>query len=162
MDGVARNPGIAEDVPGGVLVVGIGNDLCGDDGAGRRIAERLEDASGPGTCVCSVHQLLPELVEELAGRALVVFVDADRGVTAARTQPVQPAAPGRSFTHHLGPASLLELARTIGIEPPPAVLVRVPAVEFGHGSALSHRAAAGVEQAVALVVELIQGVTPPE
>ena len=55
------------------LVIGYGNRLRSDDGAGPRVAERL---ASDGVAVRVCDQLVPELADDLKGRAVVVFVDA--------------------------------------------------------------------------------------
>ena len=53
------------------LVIGYGNDLRTDDGAGRWVAERIESFDLPGVSVRSVPQLTPELTLDIAGTRLV-------------------------------------------------------------------------------------------
>ena len=48
--------GVAE-----ILIVGYGNDLRSDDGAGRVVASRVEAMDLPGVVVRSQSQLTPEL-----------------------------------------------------------------------------------------------------
>ena len=45
------------------LVIGYGNDLRSDDGAGRAVADRISEMELPGVAVRSVMQLTPELVK---------------------------------------------------------------------------------------------------
>ena len=61
----------------GVVVLGYGNTLRQDDGAGPAVADLLSDAltRAGGTCL-SAHQLLPEHAAALAAALLVIFVDA--------------------------------------------------------------------------------------
>jgi Ni,Fe-hydrogenase maturation factor len=59
-----------------VLVIGVGNDLRGDDGAGRAVVEQVTRAAVPGVRAIWSQQLVPELVEPLATARLIVFVDA--------------------------------------------------------------------------------------
>ena len=63
----------------GVLVVGYGNPLRGDDGVGWRVAERLAaDQRLDGAAVLQRHQLTPELALDISAVSLVVFIDASR------------------------------------------------------------------------------------
>lgn len=136
------------------LVIGYGNDLRRDDAAGRRAAEQVGDRGLPGVRVLSVPQLAPEHVVDVAACARVVFVDASIVDDTVTVRPVVPCWPGWRTTHHLAPASLLGLARTVGDVAPPAVVVTIPISDAAVGLALSPRAAAGVRDAVARIVEL--------
>jgi hydrogenase maturation protease len=59
----------------GDLVIGIGNPLRRDDGAGWWLARRAEPWL-PAAQLRTVHQLTPELAEDLAAAARVLFIDA--------------------------------------------------------------------------------------
>ena len=60
----------------GILVIGYGNELRGDDGIGPRVAEAVAARNHPGVRVRIVCQLVPELAAELAEARTVIFVDA--------------------------------------------------------------------------------------
>jgi hydrogenase maturation protease len=146
---------------GGVLVVGYGNALRGDDGVGWHAAARLAgDPRLAGAEVLARHQLTPELATDVARASLVVLVDAraDGGapglVSVRRLQPPHDAAPG--WSHHLDPAALAGLAGVLYGAVPPVVLVSVGVASLAGGDRLSpavQRALPGVVDAVARVVE---------
>jgi hydrogenase maturation protease len=138
------------------LVIGVGNDLRGDDGAGHAVADRIDALGVPGVAVRSVSQLVPELVEQMADAALVVIVDAD--IDAAEVV-VRTAKPGvdSPISHHGSPEALVALAATLGMSLPEVVVVGVPAVSFGLGEGLSESAASMVEDAVAVVSVILSG-----
>jgi len=168
--------------PGEVLVIGLGNDLRGDDGAGRAVVEELTRAAAPGVRAIWSHQLVPELVEQLAVARLVVFVDADPGARAAADVDADPGAapvatddaagaslvgapagavvrrispgPPAAAGHHADPAALLGLAALAGYPVPQAYLVGVPAHELGLGTTLTPTARAGVDAAVRTILAL--------
>ena len=126
-----------------VLVVGYGNPLRADDGAGRLAAQALESV-WPETEVRveSSHQLLVESAASLAEAEFAVFIDADRelapGMVAQR--PVYPeAAQSDSLTHRLTPGTVLAAARLWYGRAPEAVLVSIGGGDFGHGEELSPR-----------------------
>ena len=54
------------------LIIGYGNTLRGDDGAGRRVVEALADTLPPGAAV-SLHQLTPEWAETISHVDHVIF-----------------------------------------------------------------------------------------
>ena len=138
-----------------LLVVGYGNDLRSDDRAGRVVADAIEELGLPGVAVRSQSQLTPELALEVAGRARVVFVDADVDVDRL-TRPVVEAGPpsGGPMTHHGDPASLLALVANVGDQPGEAIVLSVPASNLEMGFELSERTAAAVEEAIAAIVAL--------
>jgi hydrogenase maturation protease len=138
-----------------VLVIGVGSLVRTDDAAGRVVAERIDDLSLSGVEVASLHQLTPEVAPRLAGRRLVVFVDAAVDVDGLTVTPLAIDASGRLVTHHLGAAGLLRLAAELGWAPDAAVLVRVPASDLAIGTELSPEAAGLVDGAVAEVRALI-------
>jgi Ni,Fe-hydrogenase maturation factor len=62
----------------GILVIGYGNTLRRDDGAGVRAAEMMAvDPRFAAVEVLMVYQLTPELSLDIATASLVVFIDAD-------------------------------------------------------------------------------------
>ena len=64
-----------------VLIIGFGNCLRGDDGAGCRIARKLDNYfhQDPDVRVIGAHQLTPEMSEDIAGSEFVLFLDAAVG-----------------------------------------------------------------------------------
>ncbi len=140
-----------------VLIIGVGNDLRSDDGAGRVVADTVEALGLAGVDVRSQSQLTPELAEAMAGRRLVVFVDADTGADEVSVRPVGTSDGRGPLTHHGTPEALLDLVRNVGTPPRTTVTVSIPAADLGLGFELSEATAAGVDAAVALVVDLVEG-----
>ena len=71
------------------LVIGYGNALRGDDGAGYIAAELLrERIQNPAVEVFSLHQLAPELMEPISRARQVIFLDAAIMGRAGRYQRV--------------------------------------------------------------------------
>ena len=58
------------------LVIGYGNTLRSDDGAGQIVAEKIAQWNLPGVRSLAVHQLTPELAEIIAQADAVIFIDA--------------------------------------------------------------------------------------
>ena len=141
------------------LVLGYGNELRRDDGAGPAVARAVALASWPGVRAEAVHQLLPEHSVWVAGADRVVFVDAavagDGGVLCRRLEPAPDRAQG--FGHACDPAGLLALARHVHGRLPQAWLVTIPARDLAIGEGLSPE----VEGAVASAVEAIQHLLHP-
>lgn len=127
------------------LLVGVGNAIRRDDGAGPAVLERIACRK------LVVHQLLPEHTTELAGCDRVLFVDAAVGgeLTAAK---VSPAAASPALGHTGSPAWLLALCEHLYGRTPEAWLLTVPGSDFGYGEGLSPPA----ERAVAAAAELVR------
>jgi hydrogenase maturation protease len=142
-----------------LLVIGWGNELRGDDGAGRAAAEAVGAAGWPGVEALSARQLAPEHAERCAEAGAVVFVDARAPAAggtlraervAAATAPTRPGALG----HAGDPRGLLALTRDVYGAAPPAWLLTLPAASFGTGAVLSPEALEGVREAVAWIAQL--------
>lgn len=142
------------------LVIGIGNTLRRDDGAGWLFAQALVDAlRGAGTDVELIlqQQLTPELAELVAelGATQVIFVDASTECTAVTLARVPEVAAGAPASHHLAPATILAIARRLYGAEAIGWLVHLPAYEFSHGEGLSDQAAFNMNRADATVTELL-------
>ena len=107
------------------------------------------------------------LIDLMAGRDLVVVVDAVRSGAAPGTLHVRDAGAadpplpswgaGATSTHGFGLAEVLDLARTLGALPERLVVVGVEAAGFDHGAQLSPAVSAAVPAAVAAALDLIAG-----
>lgn len=139
------------------LVVGYGNPLRSDDGIGWVIAGRLAtDPRFADTKVLQRHQLTPELALDVSRADLVVLVDARSGVPAGSVaiERVDPAsATGTTWSHHLGPASLVGLASELYGRAAEVHVVSVGAGTLEVGEGLSP----AVEAAVAGAIDAIAG-----
>jgi hydrogenase maturation protease len=148
-----------------ILLIGYGNDLRRDDGAGLILAATIEQAwqvLGVAVKRLSVHQLLPELAEEIARPEVTAVVFVDAQVVAVgevephvRMQPLTVEAQSPSLGHHLTPATLLLYADKLYGRRPPAWLVTVPAIDFGYGEGLSRMVQQALTAAQTLPVELL-------
>jgi hydrogenase maturation protease len=136
-----------------LLILGLGNLLCGDDGLGalvaRAIAARCEvpggvDVLDGGTLGLA---LLPHL--EDAERAILVDAvqaDAPPGtIVRIEGEAVGPAVSSRLSVHQVGVADLIDAARLRGRVPPTLVLLGVvpETIALGVGLSAPVRAAAG-------------------
>ena len=131
----------------GVLVVGVGNVLRGDDGAGIEVARRVRE------CLRSddidVRELPGDptaLLDVCLGREAVVLVDTMRSGASpgtirrldASTRPL-PARErhGPRSTHTAGLADAVELARALGALPARAIVYAVEGRRYDAGAELS-------------------------
>ncbi len=150
-----------------LLVIGYGNELRGDDAAGRVVADRIDELGLPGVMVRSVTQLVPELTVDLTAADRVVFVDADVTVSSLVPRRIETDRgaddsdrSGRSgaMTHHTTPESLLGLALAVGSRVPSLVeQLSIPATGFDFGAPISAKTAATVEEAVELILARASG-----
>jgi hydrogenase maturation protease len=140
------------------LVIGYGNTLRGDDGAGWRVAAALEALALPQLEVAAVHQLTPELAARMASADAVVFVDACNGAVRQplALEPLQAAAPLAPFSHQLSPRALLQLSEQLYGRRPPAWQLLIPAQAWAYRDGLSAGAAAAMEDAMALLLVWVQ------
>lgn len=148
-----RGPPVAA---AGVLVVGYGNTLRGDDGIGPAVAGMVAALGLPGVRVLAVHQLTPELAADLAEVRLAIFVDA-----AVQPEPVSAVrlndgAVGDVMTHAADPRGLLALARAVYGHGPEAWLVTAAGADFGFREDLSPAGAENAREAFGYVHYLIR------
>jgi hydrogenase maturation protease len=133
-----------------MLVIGYGNDLRSDDGVGPRVAEAVTGWQQSGLTALAAHQLLPELIADLASVDRVVFVDATLASTTdlITLERVVPREPARWDSHWGHPAAILGLARQLGQPVPEAWFIQIPGECFELGENLSPRAGQGMEEAL--------------
>lgn len=147
----------------GVLVVGYGNELRGDDGAGPAVAAAAtRDPRLAGADIRSLRQLTPELALDVSRASLVVLVDADAGhapgTVLVRRLVDGPDATGdavSAWSHHLGPESLTALARELWGAAAPVFVVCLGVSSLGVGEGLSADVASAVPVAVDAVAALV-------
>jgi hydrogenase maturation protease len=143
----------------GVLVVGYGNPLRTDDGVGWHVAERLaDDPRLEGVAVLRRHQLTPELALDISAAALVVLVDARHGLAAGaftvdRVERAEGSA--TTWSHHLGPPSLIALADELYGRVPDVFLVSCGVSSLDIGDTLSPEVEAALPTVVDAVAELV-------
>ena len=140
-----------------ILVIGYGNDLRSDDGAGRVVASEIEAMDLHGVVVRSQSQLTPELALAITRADVAVFVDANVDCEELTVHAVRSGEPGsQSMSHHTDPATLLLLAEGLGRVPPDTYVVSIPASNLELGFELSPRTAAAAEEAVAAIMGIVE------
>lgn len=113
-----------------LLVLGLGNVLCGDDGLGVAAVERLLEAYQPpeGVRVLDGGTLGLSLLPYLEDARNAILVDAIRDVAAPGSlvrlegEDVAPAVAARLSVHQVGVVDLLDGARWLGHTPEKLVL----------------------------------------
>jgi hydrogenase maturation protease len=151
------------------LIIGIGNTLRRDDGAGLWLAEAVAGAlaeRGKAVEIRLLQQLLPEMAEEIheLGAQTVLIADCSAGGPGAEGGGVQrlscgfsggePAAGGSTGmgSHGLGAAALIELAKRLYGFGGEAWLATVPGVDFDHGEGLSPVTKQAIDELIPSIV----------
>ena len=118
--------------PTGVLVIGYGNTLRGDDGVGPKVAEAIAALNLPGVQTLACPLLTPELADPISQAEKVIFVDA--AVDAPKEvqwRRLEPNESSQIMAHAADPRTMLALARDVFGHVPEAWWLTIPAVELG-------------------------------
>jgi hydrogenase maturation protease len=141
------------------LVIGYGNTLRSDDGAGFWVAEKVGEWNLENVRSLAVHQLTPELAEDIANADTVIFVDAlpitEETPGEVKIEALTPERITDSFAHSINPRSLLFLTQAIYNKIPSAYWILIPAVNWEFSENLSAIAEAGVNVALEKIQQLI-------
>jgi hydrogenase maturation protease len=148
--------------PGGLRVVGVGNDMRGDDAAGLVVARRLR-ALAPEADVIERSGEPAELLDALDdGGEGVVLVDAVfSGAPPGeihRLDASEVALPfaGGASTHGLGLAETIELGRALGRLPPQLLVYGIEGGAFELGAPLSPEVARAAATVAAELLRLLE------
>lgn len=143
-----------------ILVLCIGNDARGDDGAGRAAARALQGALPAGATLVELSGEAVDILAQLENVERVFIVDAcfsgARPGALHRFDVSAAPLPQEGFSlssHGLGLHDALELARALGALPPLCVVHAIEGVHFEIGAGISPAVAAGARQAAARVLE---------
>ena len=144
-----------------LLVLGLGNLLCGDDGAGVAAVSRLRETFGapPGVEVLDGGTLGLSLLPYLQRARRAILVDAvrtsDPPGTLVRLEgdDVAHAASHRLSPHQVGVADLLDGAALTGRRPDPLVLVGVVPASMELTTSLTAAVEARLDALVEAVVD---------
>lgn len=163
-----------------VLLIGVGNDLRGDDAVGRAVVERLGETLSEVVRVESVTQLLPEHVEWASEADELVLIDAAADRPAAtvdwleiRDGEAQSLEAGSAAAlsavdpHRFDGRALLRMCRDVFGRAPRATLVSIGGSEWGMGRPMSPSVAGVVDAVVVDLARFVRlvthrhGLTPP-
>ena len=145
----------------GILIIGYGNALRGDDAVGLHAARELEryfhnDAQVE---VIACQQLTPELADDISRSDLVLFLDAshDGEPGTVKCKSIVPSNTPVGFTHDLDAAALVAAAEQLYGDVPRAFVITLAGWSFEMKSQLSRgtqlRLPELVHQAKQLVVD---------
>lgn len=140
-----------------ILIIGIGNPLRGDDGAGHFLADKLARIALPFVAVEWVHQPDITLVEQFQGRKAVLFMDADLQATQMQVQSItEPESGGMLHAHQISCATLAMLSRQLGNETTRFYKLGIPVISFEAGAAITPQTREFCETAEKLIVDWVQ------
>lgn len=136
---------------GAILVIGIGNEMRGDDAAGLLVARRLKSLNLPGVRVLESTGDGAELMDQWAGCGSVFIFDATSPAAQAGTvhrfeahiQPL-PAQWLAMSTHSFGLAEAIELGRQLGRMPCELIVYGIEGGVFDVGQAVSPAVTASI------------------
>jgi hydrogenase maturation protease len=145
------------------LVIGVGNDLRGDDGVGRLVAQRVAALGMPGVRVVETNGEAISLIDLWSGEDRIVLVDAaGTGATAgtivrfdASRDPLPSRAIGRT-SHSFGVAEAIELSRSLGTLPARVIVFGIEGQTFETGAELSEPVRRSAEDVVRRIKEEIR------
>jgi len=147
------------------VVIGYGNDLCGDDAVGPRVALSVARWRRPGVVALAAHQLTPELAAWLVVAKCAIFVDASRAEDESPSpapRRIEPSSRWLMHGHTGDPQLLLALAQLAYGRCPPAWWITIPARRFDFGADLSPIARCGAAAALRHIRAFIRSQGQPD
>jgi len=157
---------MANALPKATLVLGIGNTLLSDDGAGVHTVSYLRQAHGdlPDVRYVDAGTLSFVFMEAIEAAAGLIVVDAaEMGAPPGTIRRFEGEAmdrflrAGRRSAHEVGLADILELARLRGLRLPRRALVAIQPDRVGWGDAPSPTVARAIPEAADNVVQVVMG-----
>lgn len=149
------------------LVIGIGNELRGDDRAGLEAARRVRARRPDEAIVLERSGDAASLMEAWLDRPRVILVDAmssgERPGTVRRFEAHAAPLPSgllHTSTHSWGVAEAVEMARALGQLPPCLVVYGLEGRSFGWSRHLSPEVEAAVRDVVERVLEELAVASP--
>ena len=127
-----------------VCVIGVGNEMRGDDAVGLTVARALVGEVGPDVRIVECEGEPISMLAAWAGCSRAIVVDATQsgalpGVIHridANAGPL-PASLSRGSTHLLGIAEAIELARVLGRLPEQTIIYGIEGATFATGAPVS-------------------------
>jgi hydrogenase maturation protease len=142
-----------------ILIIGYGNTLRSDDGAGQLVAEKIDNLEWENVRTITVHQLTPELAFHIAESEKVIFIDAyscTENEAKLKIESLNLEENQVILPHSINPTSLLNLSHKLYNKLPPAWWVLIPAISFDFGENISAITNQNIEQAITCIKDLIE------
>ncbi len=141
------------------LVIGYGNNLRSDDGAGKKVVEIVSQWNLDHVKSIAVHQLTPELSDAISQADIVIFIDAvltpSPQFQKLQLHQLEATAKITNLGHHSDPSQLLSFTQAIYGKFPTAYWILIPAINFEFGENFSPVTHKGITLAIAKIRELI-------
>jgi hydrogenase maturation protease len=149
------------------LVIGLGNSLRGDDGAGLQVVRQVREALPDAADYLLAPPDALALVNAFRGRRQVYAVDACVAPgygpgelvliddLAACGSALEAGAPVRCSSHQPGLAEAMELSRVLGQAPGRVTVLGVVGQRFDRGAPRSRAVTDALPRAVSRLIELI-------
>ncbi len=139
-------------------VVGVGNEMRGDDAVGLAVVRALSGTVPDGVAVIECEGEPVSLLSAWEGHARAIVVDATQSDAEPGTirrivagdGPLPPALAGSS-THLLGLADAVELARALKRLPAATIVYGIEGASFDTGTGISEPVAAAAEKVAAAI-----------
>ncbi|HXN47830.1 MAG TPA: hydrogenase maturation protease [Bryobacteraceae bacterium] len=149
-------------VDGAVLVLGLGNSLLGDDGAGLALLEELAAAPDPGVEYLDGGTQGLALLGRIAGRRALLIVDAVKtGAPPGTVHALRGAAAmqwlrgGATTAHESNAGELIAAAALLGVAPADIAIVGVEPERLEIGIGLTDDVRRALPEAVAQARSMI-------
>jgi hydrogenase maturation protease len=146
-----------------ILVIGLGNPDCGDDGIGPLAVKALSRRLPGGVRVLIRSGDVLALLEDWRGADAVLVVDAAALISEPgrihRIDAVRqalPKIPPVSSTHGFGLSEAVDLGRALGALPPQLILFAVEGISFAPGAVMTPEVAAAAEAVMALLLDEVR------
>jgi hydrogenase maturation protease len=142
------------------LIIGYGNTLRSDDGAGQWVATKVKEWNLSNVRSLACHQLTPELADEIRQATQVIFVDvtaiAPEHLLSLEVRPIKPTETHNRIGHRSDPSELLALTQAIYQYYPQAWWLLIPAINFDFGEEFSTLTQQGIEAALTQIQRLLE------
>lgn len=143
------------------LIVGYGDETCGDQAVGPWVATAVDNWKLPAVKSLVVTQLAPELSAELAKANYAMFIDAcgHTGIGTVQIDPIivyeQPTNAMAFAAHSYDPLALLSLTQRLYCRHPQAWLLQIPIESCDMGTGLSSKAHRGCDRALRSIEQFL-------
>lgn len=145
-----------------LLIIGLGNPLMGDDGAGIYIVEELKKSDLPEYVdVIDGGTAGVGLIDLMSGYSRVIVVDAVRGEDGISSDEIliryvfkydeNPLSLDNCSLHEMELTSVLRLMKTLGMPIPEITIVGIPAVNIAPGIGLSEECRRYMQESISLI-----------
>jgi hydrogenase maturation protease len=144
-----------------ILVIGYGNSLRSDDGAGQYVAQKVAVWDRPLVMTQTAYQLNPDMVGAIIEASIVVFVSVvpvqPADPTSLQVQSLSPLSADRAWGHDYSPAMLLTIAQQLyATVPKKSYWFQIRGENFEFGERFSSLTQQGIQQALTQLSELIR------